>query len=257
MLKRNLGSGVVSDPNRDYLHGLLRCIPWYLNSSALIKKEIINLGNEYNGFIIDLISKQNDYGSDEVLKITNLTKSKSMIIPTFLIRSKYTNKTSELEYVSWTEGKSLNGRGIVLIYNKEILHSVAFKKNSRLGTGEIDYEAINAYYPNFSNGKPFYLPANVEKSLKIKLGLDQISFKNYIDLGLMTPDSTMTNNKLSLFALRLDFDGDMVGLKERNDDVTIFPISKVNELINKTNDSSLLAILAKLLSLKILKFYNE
>ena len=236
---------------------------WFKKTSFDLQKDLLNLPEDYNGFLKDLGNRPETIGQVEVLKLVKLAYGNFQIIPVFEVRSNLTNEVFTYEYSSWKYGRFPGYKGIILVESDNQIKFFFIKKGEKFPTGSQVYDAIGTHLVTFSNDKLIHLPSNIENQVKKLLGVNDIQFKRFIDLGIVNPDPGMTNNHTAIFATIINIvDAERIQKKIGGKqlmalapgyELEIHPIERLLEFVAKSDDSYFLACVARLQALNIIK----
>lgn len=236
---------------------------WFKNTTPELQKELLSLPDDFNGFLYDLGNRPETIGQVDVLKLIKISRGNYLITPIFEVRSILTNQIFTYEYASWKHGRFPGYKGIVLVEVDNEIKFFIIKKGYKFPTGSEVYDAIGTWHPTFSRDKLIQLQSKIEAQVKKLLGVENITIKRFIDLGLLNTDAGMTNNHSVLFAAIITIDDaerikKFIAGKKFSElapgyELEIHPIERLLEYVAKSDDSFFLACVARLMAMNVLK----
>lgn len=246
-------------PTREFIEKSLLKHDWYKNTNQEVKNQLLNLPEDFNGFLENLAERPDEIGEVDVQKLVKISHGNYMVIPVFEVRSNITNQLFTYEYVSWKTGDNPGMRGIIFLETEgEITHFLV-SKSHKFSTTKPVYDSIGGLFFRVFDNKPQNLPKKMEQEICFHLGLEKLNFKKVIDLGKINPDYGMTNNSSSLFAAIIDI-SEIPNLTTKWDfrsthkpigfEIEIVHINEFGDYINKINDNYFLGAVARLITHK-------
>lgn len=240
----------------------LRTKNWFKKTSVSLQKELLSLPEDFDGFLVDLSRRPESIGQVEVLKLDKLLVGNYIATAIFAVRSHLTNEVFTHEFVSWKYGRFPGYRGIILVEVDNKIKFFMVRKGYKFPIASQIYDAIGTFDITFSKDKFINFSVSVENKIKKLLGVSDINFKRFIDLGLLNPDAGLTNEHVALFATIINIEDarmieKSIGGKELTSLVTGFeievhPIERLLEFVAKSDDSFFLACAARLMALNII-----
>lgn len=236
-------------PNRQYLGHLLADKNWFKNTDFKIKKDILTLPDNFEGYIYDLTEREDHLGEDSISKLKKIVIGEYLITSVFELKSKKTGKSYIKEYVSWCYGKKPGLKGLILIKtNDKITHFVSTKAD-KFPIGHTTFDAIGGltqYTPHeITDTKD-----EINQLLKKKLGVDNLSISEIYNLGHIEVDNGLTPNYPGIFAVTVDAKNFAPSVRPSK--VDIVPIEQLDQYISKVDDSFFLTIVSRLLAKRII-----
>jgi len=236
---------------------------WFNNSNDNIKAELFSLPEDFDGYLVDLALRKDEFGNLEILEIEKLGIGYYTVITIFKVRSNLNNEVSTYEYVSGKYGSNPGYRGILFLeVNNKIRYFILKRSEKFAFGGEKTFDSLGGFIL-YKHGQLANLPIKVEQEIKRQLGLKNIVIKRFIDLGLMSPDSGMVNTRVSLFGATMSIDEPeelkkldnktITSTKKISFELLILPIDRLNEYIQKVDDSYFLACIARLANVGVVK----
>lgn len=231
---------------------------WFKNTDSQIQTELLNLPEDFSGFLDDLVNRPDEIGEVDVLRLLKLSYGNYLILSVFEVRSNITNQVFTYEYVSWKTGDASGTRGIIFLESEgKITHFLAIKTH-KFSTASMVYDSLGGLFFKVLNNKPQNLPKKIEEEICYHLGVEKLTFKKVIELGKMNSDYGLTNNASSLFAAIIDISelSNLIDSKLRPThkpigfEIRVIHISEFGEYINKIEDSYFLSAVARLLTHK-------
>jgi len=243
-------------PNRQTHLSKLTRHDWFNNTSFEIQKEVLTLPEDHNGFIEDLSNRPDEIGEVDVLRLLSLKAGNFLITPIFEVRSNITNQIFTYEYVSWKTGSRPGARFIIFLETEGKITHFVVSKSHKFSTNTENYEAIGGLYAHFLENKLQNLPNKIEKEICFHLGVDNLEFKNVINLGPAHPDLGITNNMSDLYAVTIDISA-LPNLTTKSDfrsthkpvgfEIKILHISEFKAFLTQINDNYFLSAAARVL----------
>lgn len=246
-------------PPRQILAGKLFTHEWFQNTNSDIQKEILDLPEDYQGFLEDLASRPDEIGELDVLKMIKLGYGNYLILPVFEVRSNITNQIFHFEYASWKTGSHPGARGIIFLETEGRISHFIVSKTHKFSTASEAYDSIGGLYLHIFDNKVQNLPKKIEHEIRFHLGMDRLEFKKVFNLGSAHPDYGMTNNTSDLFAAIVDI-SHLPNLVTKEDfrlthkpvgfELKIVPISEFMNYLNIIEDNYFLSAAARILASK-------
>lgn len=244
----------LSSSRQDLWHKF-ELLQWFKNTDTSLKKALFSLPEDFDGFLTELTNKPDELDNIDLLRLIRLERGNYLIVPVFEVRSQETNQIFTYEYVSWKVGSYPGYKGILLVEeNGHISHFIT-KTITKFSQNTEVYDSFGGFI-EFKDRHLINLSTAQEKEIKRQLGLDDLIIKEFIDLGHLTPDIGMTNNRSSLFAAIID------GSEAKNLDlsaplktkgisfkIAIHPISELPHFLSKIEDSYFLSAVSRLIAL--------
>lgn len=229
--------------------GKIRLKTWFQHSSPNVQAQLMSLGTECLGYLVDLESRKDIVGGVEVIRMRELCIPESR--PIFSILSVFTVKNLEhgteydYQYVSWKQGPVSGSKGILLIESEGEITHIIINQGEKFSTTQFEYDCPGGFAD--ANEKSIQgLFGTFEKELKEELGIKEIKIKSIIDLGNLRVDVGMTNNHPKIFAAIIDAsEADKISTGDSsNPDIfelragtLIIPVSKIDDFIMENDDS--------------------
>jgi dTDP-glucose 4,6-dehydratase len=231
---------------------------WYQNSSEQIKNQIEELGKNPSafGFVEDLASRDVDLHDCKIkslVKIEHAGKENGIYgIATWFETENKTGKRMVYGYYSWGMGPKSGSKIILLVKNNEKVTHIGLMREEKFPTGFIEY-SLPGGFSNLNEGLLDLLIRYLKTDLKLDVLEGDILVDKIISLGRINPDSGMTNNKPSLYAITAELKNKYKDIGEdeiieEEEGMVLWPVSKIDDLISKCDDSYLLAVIARCIS---------
>jgi len=243
-------------PNRQILASKLMDRAWFIATDFEIQKEILELPNEYEGFIYNLSERPDSIGSLTINKLLKIAKGNYLVTPVFEVYSKTTQKTFTKEYVTWKMGNYPGIKGTLFIETEGKISHFLTIETDKFAVGENSFDSIGGLF-QYSKEKAVDLPNQLQKAIKNKLGLEEIIIKDFIDLGRIQSDNGLTANHPGIFAAVIDGDSaqNLKSLHQKSNSfdadvyhIQIIPINELPYYISKIDDAFFLATVCRLLA---------
>jgi hypothetical protein len=235
---------------------------WFASTDEKIRQELLDLPPEFDGYLKDLGERPENIGLIEVRKLLKLLRGNYMVISIFEVMATNTKQVFTYEYVSWRHGKLGGYKGVILIEIDGIIKYFLVKRGEKFPTAGVAYDAIGTNQFNPQAQVQFSLQANIENQIKKILEVDELPRSRFVDLGLLTPDPSMTNNHVGLFSMVLT--GKSKEVIEKNITnkehsflpvgyhIEIHPIEELAHFISKCDDAFFLACFSRMLALGLI-----
>ncbi len=244
-------------PERGSLATALLKHDWFKSTELSLQLEILNLPEDYQGFLEDLASRPDEIGELDVLKLTKIGHGHFLILLVFEVRSNITNQIFTYEYVSWKTGSRSGAKGIIFLETHgAITHFIVSKRHKFSSTNEI-LEAIGGLYLHIFENNVKNLPKKIEQEICFHLGIKDLKFKKIYNLGQAHPDFGMTNNISDLYAAIIDIT-DIPNLTTKSDfrnthkptgfELQIIHISEFKDYLKKMEDNFFLSTAARVIA---------
>lgn len=246
-------------PNRQKIEKKLNSTSWFKATDPAIQEKILNLSEDYDGYLEDLATRPDEIGELDVLKMTKVSYGQYLVLSVFEVRSNLTNQVFTYEYVSWKTGNTPGARGIIFLESEGKISHFVVSLSHKFSTGKESYEAIGGLYLRFFGNKAQNLPKKVEEEICFHLGIDHLEFTKVISLGQANPDLGMTNNVSDLFVAIVDISHKSKLItkpdfrsthKPVGFEIKVIPISEFTDYLGKIDDNYFLSAAARALSNK-------
>lgn len=233
---------------------------WFQKTSNEVKEEIFSLPSDFNGFLLSLAERSDEFEGLDVLKLQKVAFGNFIITPVFEVRSQQTNQVFTYEYAGFKYGKHSGFRGVVFLEREGKISHFLVKWTRKFSVGLWVYDTIGDFI-QFENGQLKNFPKKVEEEIKDELGLKELVVKRFIDLGQLDTDVALTNRQASLFGAIIDANesqrigkmkDQILETKKISFGLKIIPVEQLNEYVHKINDSYFLACILRLVSIGIL-----
>ncbi len=247
-----------SDPNKvSLIVHKLKSHAWYKNSSKLIQKKVIDLVKvaRTSGFVDDLANRPELMGTLKQNKIVKIEYSPDKFgIYGVAVWFEVENQQGETHvegYYSWAMGVKSGAKLLVLIRHKDRITHLALTKEEKFPMGSVIYNLAGGF-PRINESVFDLIHRKLEDDLGIDVKNGSVKLGEIIGLGRVMPDSGMTNNHPFLYALVLDLEDNifppikMGEIYEGAGKLVLWPIERLQELVNKVDDSYFLSALARL-----------
>lgn len=235
----------------------LKTREWYKNSSKRVKGKLQKLIKDVRtqGFVEDLANRPDEIGGVKQLKLMKIAHAPKRygiygIAAWFQVETKEGEKKMEGVY-SWAMGPKSGAKLLVLIRHKGKISHLALLKKEKFPVGDKVYDLVGGF-PRL-NESVYEL---ISRQLKNELGVDGLGISmgvgEIIGLGRVMPDAGMTNNHPFLYAVVLDLPDKVFPpiakheTYETEEGLVLWPIDRLSELVNKSDDAYFLSALARL-----------
>lgn len=229
---------------------------WYQKSSDQIKSELDDLAKNPSsfGYVEDLASREDNFNGNKILslvKIVHADKTDGIYgIASWFEIEDASAKRIVYGFYSWGMGPKSGSKIILLVNNGDKVTHVGLLREEKIPTGYIEY-SLPGGFSNLNEGLLDLLIRYLKNDLKLDVLNGDIIVDKIISLGRINPDSGMTNNKPSLYAIIAEFGSKYKDIKkdeiiEENPGIVLWPVSKIGDLVSKCDDSYLLAAIARL-----------
>jgi len=222
---------------------------WFQDTDEDVKKNLLELVKDRStrGFVEDLANRPARVGSTKqirLIKIAHAPKKYGIygIAAWFEVETKDGKKGVEGVY-SWAMGPKSGAKLLVLLQKNNLITDVILLKNEKFPVGAEVYDMPGGFPKE--NESVIHL---IRRQLKEELGIDttdgNAKLVDVISLGRIMPDAGMTNNHPFLYAVVIETKKKK--FKGGNGEVVIWPIEKLNEMVNRVDDGYFLSALTRL-----------
>lgn len=236
----------------------LKSHEWYKNTNKHVQKKLLDLVKiaRTSGFVEDLANRPEVMGSIKQNKIVKIEYSPDKFgIYGVAIWFEVQNPEGEKHiegYYSWAMGVKSGAKLLVLIRYKDRITHLAMTKEEKFPMGSLVYNLAGGF-PHVNESVFDLFHRKIEDDLGIDVKKGSVKLGEIIGLGRVMPDSGMTNNHPFLYALVLDLEENIfppikIGeiYESPLDRLVLWPIERLQELVNKIDDSYFLSALARL-----------
>ncbi len=236
------------------LNGKLTNRSWFMASDPEIQEQLLELPENCNGFLADLATRPTEGGGVRLVKLAELLIPKARpifgIFVVFQVQNLTNNAIYHYQYFSWKQGPESGAKGLLLIKDKntsQISHLVVLR-GFKFATGKEEFDCIGGFAELNESGIQGMLD-RFKSELQEELGLSEAPpIEQIIDLGRLTPDPGMTNNRPQIFTAIISSEHAnkiRQGLANNPDPwemragVLVIPISHLPELVMQDDDGFL------------------
>lgn len=238
---------------------------WFLASSAKVRKQLLNLSPDCEGFLQDLLERPDEIGGLRVLAMSELLIPTSRpifgILPVFKVQKIDNPKIIfNYQYFSWKQGARCGVKGLVLIRQANAITHFVFLRCEKFAIGGMGNDCPGGFLESGEKNKN-ELEERFKIEIKEELGVGDIKIDEIIDLGRLRVDSSTTSSYPYLFVAIINGDEakKLDHGNEENPDVTevklktiLSPVERLGEAIASNDDSFFLACVLRLREKKIL-----
>lgn len=235
--------------NRQHLGYLLNDKNWFKNTDLEIKKEVLTLPDNFEGYVFNLTQREDYLGEDTVIKLTKIVIGQYLVTSVFELKSKKTSKTYLKEYVSWCYGKHPGLKGLILVKTDNKITHFVTTKDEKFPIGHTTFDAIGGL-TQYTAHEITNTRDEITRLIKKRLGQTNLNICDIYDLGHLEVDNGLTPNYPGIFAITVDAK-DFTS-SNRPSKVEIVPLEQLDQYLLKIDDSFFLAIISRLLAKKII-----
>lgn len=234
---------------------------WFQATDIGLQLQLANLPQDgpenHDGFLKDLAERPEHLtrGGITVLHLARLERGNFSVTPVFRVRNDATRQEYTYEYISWRYGPASGAKGVVFVENNgEITHFIVLR-GEKFATAQIEWDTIGGFMDLDVNGVTSVMQ-RIAVEVKEELGLADLTITKVYDLGPITVDAGMTNNRPNLFAAIIDgSDMKRVPVFPDNPDAyelragaVTFPINKLLELVETNTDAFFRSVVSLVLA---------
>ncbi len=251
MLLRN------ATPERRAIFETLQGKTWFRETAPELQKQLLTLpdkGREnHDGFLQDLANRPEEVGNVKVERMVDLPHGSFALVPKFEV-SRLDNPSVRYtyEYVSWRTGPLSGAKGVVFVEkNGEITHFIVLK-GEKFATGKPQFDTFGGFYDKGVDGVQT-ITDRIMLEMKEELGGENIKLKRLESLGVVHPDTGLTNQAPEIFSAVIS-DTDLRNLPKNhvNPDVyelkhgpVVFPMHELPQVVMANSDSFFLSTIAR------------
>lgn len=241
----------------DLIKNKLRTKKWYLKTDPSKRKQLMALAKDPRavGFVEDLANRPEVVGDEKQIKLIKLEYAPKKypiygIAAWFEVETTSGEKWAEAIY-SWGVGPKSGVRFLVLLRQKGKISHLALLKDNRFPMGARVY-GLAGGFPKFNESVFELILRKLNEDLGIDVKNESTKIGEIVNLGRLMPDAGMTSNHPLIYAVTVDvsekiFPPIRVGeAYDFEEDVALWPVERLSELVNKVDDSYFLAALTRL-----------
>ncbi len=241
----------------DLIKNKLKTKKWYSQTDSSKRKELMALAKNHRaaGFVEDLANRPDVIGDEKQLKLIKLEYAPKKypiygIAAWFEVETGSGEKWAEAIY-SWGVGPKSGVRFLVLIRQKGKISHLALLKDNQFPIGARVY-GLAGGFPKINESVFELILRKLNEDLGIDVKSESTKIGEIVNLGRVMPDAGMTNNHPLIYAVTLDvsekiFPPIRVGeAYDFEENVALWPVERLSELVNKVDDSYFLAALTRL-----------
>lgn len=256
--EENLAQKLIEETGKtNFVKKKLRSRAWFKNTRKAIRTRLLELAKDplTQGFVEDLANRPEKVGSVKQLKLVKLEHAPKKygiygIAAWFQVKTKKGEKKVEGIY-SWAMGPKSGAKLLVLIRRKGKISHLALLKNEKFPVGARVFDLAGGF-PRLNESVFEMIARQLRDELGI-VGSSSLNIGEIIGLGRVAPDAGMTNNHPFLYAVIVDVEGKIfpplnVGENYETDEgVVLWPVEKLEELVNKVDDAYFLSALTRVI----------
>ena len=249
---------VEEDPKKiKLIVAKLKSHDWYKNSSSVIKEKLLHLVKvaRTSGFVEDLANRPEVIGNLKQNKVVKFEHSPDKnniygVAIWFEVEDEEGKKHIE-GYYSWAMGVKSGAKLLVLTRHKGQLTHLAMVKEQKFPIGSVIYNLAGGL-PKVNESVFDLISRKLLEDLGVDVKNGSAKIGEIIGLGRVTPDPGMTNNHPFLYAIILDLSDNIFPpiipgeTYESGNQLVLWPVEKLQELVNRIDDSYFLSALARL-----------
>jgi hypothetical protein len=237
---------------------------WFKQSSPEVQQAVLNSPESFSAFVEELAKREEKINNIEVTRLLAISFGNHFVLPVFEVKNVVNGKLFEYEFIGRKRGEKHSVRGLIMIEKEGELKYFLVRRSWRFAVGREVNESIGSIYePNDeSRQDKFKFKNYLEGAFSQQMGVKNLRFERFYDLGWIYPDMGMSHHKVSLFAAVLD--GNKVDwtkviktnkMEQKNYEFSyeLVPTDKLLEYLRETNDAHLLAIFGRLQALNVVK----
>jgi hypothetical protein len=236
-------------PNRQHLGHLLADKNWFKNTDFEIKKQVLSLPDNFEGYIYSLTEREDYLGEDSVTRLKKIAIGEHLITSVFELKSRKTDQTYLKEYVSWCYGNHPGLKGLILIKTGDKITHFVMTKAEKFPVGHTTFDAIGGL-TQYTAQEIANTRDEINRLIRKKLGVNSLNICDIYNLGHIEVDNGLTPNYPGIFAITVDAKD--FSDSKRPSKVDIVPIEQLDQYIAKVDDSFFLTIISRLLAKKII-----
>lgn len=235
----------------------LKVRDWYGKTDKRKQKELLALAKNPRsaGFVEDLAARPDVIGNERQLRLIKLEYAPKKY-PIYGIAAWFEVETLKGEHwaeavYSWGMGPKSGVKFLVFVRTRGKVTHLVLLKDNRFPMGGRVYSLAGGF-PRFNESVFDLILRKLEEDLGIDIKGKAMKIGEVINLGRIMPDAGMTNNHPLIYAIMLDLGGKVfppirVGeTYDYEEDVVIWPVERLSELVNKVDDAYFLSALARL-----------
>lgn len=257
--KENLEERFLKQDERRFLliKDKLKSRDWFKNSGKQVRKKLLKLAKNVraSGFIEDLANRPDVVESLKQLKLIKVEYSPEKypiygIAAWFEVEASDGTKRAEA-YYGWGLGTKSGVKFLVLIRYKGRISHLALVKEEKFPVGAKVY-GLAGGFPKVNESVFELILRKLREDLGIDVKSDTMAISEIVGLGRVMPDAGMTPNRPLLYAVEVEvkeriFPPLRIGeIYDASDEVVLWPVEKLTELVNKVDDAYLLSALSRL-----------
>lgn len=227
----------------------LRSRKWFKNSNKSLKDKLMLLVKDARtrGFVEDIANRPDKLGTAEIqklIKIEHAPKEYGVYGIAAWFKVKYKENGEKVEGVySWAWGPKSGAKLLILLKEGELIKHLVILENEKFPIGAVVYD-LPGGFPEPNESVLDLVKRQIKKEVGVTVDKGGPRIEDVVGLGRVMPDSGMTNNHPLLYAVVLK--GKKKDFGKKNGNVVLWPISKLSELVNTSDDAYLLSALTRL-----------
>ncbi len=251
----------ITTPRRFVLLKALSKKAWFQATDPSIQKELAMLpakGKEnYDGFLESIIRRKEEIGGVRTLRLLKLSRAHYTLCPMFEVQKIQTGEIYTYDFAAYRHGVPAGFKGLVFIRpdkKSEPTHMILLS-GEKFATGEKGYELLGGL-PEVDLNERQEVVKGVMREIREETGVKNLEIDEVKLLGTLVVDPGHTSHETNLFAayissseaLHISKNAKNIDDYELDSQVHIVPLSRVKNIVRKTNNSLLLAAFSKALS---------
>ena len=255
VIKKKNGGLVKDEKKIEMVLKKLKSKVWYKKSSEKVKEKIKELADNERtiGFIDDIANRPDKIGNAKQLRITKIShslKGEKIYGVAVWFEVEEAGEKREEGYYSWGMGPKSGAKILVQVKNGRNVSHIAILKKDKFAMGEEVFDSVGGF-PLFGESIRDLISRKLYGELGLDLSDPKVKLEELVGLGRIMPDAGMTNNHPLLYSVTLKLDKSVFPSMKRGqvcheDGIVLWPVDKLEELINKVDDAYFLSSISRL-----------
>ena len=227
---------------------------WYQNTDQELQQTLLNLPENWNGFLDDLAARPETISNVTQLRLLNLLHANFGTLVVFEVKNAK-GDVFTYEYHSWRHGPNSGSKGVVFVRTGDVITDFVVLRGEKFGPAKPCWDTTGGFAE-----AGFTLSEQYVNEIRQELGSSDIEVNEVHDLGNIMTDAGQTNNNPSTFVAIIDaHNATKVERKPINPDVYelqagafVFPISQLPAHILENGDTFFLTAVLRSVAMGIL-----
>lgn len=231
---------------------------WFQLTDPAVQMQLARLPQEgsasFDGFIADLVRRREVIGDLTIIKMLSLPRGNFIACPVFQVRNELTKQEYTYEFAAYRYTVPNGAKGLVLVREDKRSEPTHFLilSGEKFATSDMTYELMGGYSEPQDEDED-QVVSGIIREIREECGVMNLQIEDITLLGTLVVDPGLSSHETHLFIAyitpnelkRISSNAKNIDDKELNTFVHMLPLNDLSDIIRLTNNSMLLASVAK------------